>query len=617
MRLFANFIQLVFILSFLLPIGASQAQDDVATEEPQPDPFAQELGDENEPQAESPPTQPPRFDPSKQEAAPAAAASIETPRTATSTDDELIIDPELSAIAPRQQKDSGFNGIGDSCPPPGEVKVLLRSRFATDFEWEEREEVWEANQLFLIETNLRSSERLRFSAGVRVSHQFAAFESDTTEAESTRYRFDAMPTAGYADATLTDGLHLRAGLQMIQLGPMDVFSATNFLAALDLRNGPTIMPEAAEIAQLALRVDADPLSWLSLRLYYLPFYQPHLISTTESDYAQFPASRVEEAFLHFVGEPGLAEHTDELRRYFKKAISRSARSDIVDRNNIMFLPDPDLTTPQGAFRTTIHGAEGEVGLTAGTAIERLPAAYVPPEELEDIRNGFTRYTQLSDAELQELIYEFDADAPSSVVFYNRFYVFSIDAMTDVGPFQFGLEAAYQLDRTLLSVQKDFWRKEQPYFNALLQEGAWPIPGKTDLAQFTLHGEFLEGSEWIVALEGMFAYSLYVPYESDNEPDREWLSLHRGRYLVGGAAHVRWSPSNSGWTFEASSVVTNGLNYLVAPRIETRLISELYAEVGAYLVGTSGVSGSFIDQEIVTGHLYEGIDQVFVGLRWRP
>lgn len=613
MRRLANFIRLV-IISNLLPIGASRAQDDVFTEEPQSDRSVRALGVDDEPQVEPTPNETPQAEPPVQDVAPMAPTPIETPQTETPTDDELIVDPELSAIAPRQQTDSNFKAMGEACPPPGEVKVLLRSRFATDLEWEEREEVWEANQLFLVETNLRTSDRLRFSAGIRVRHQFAALESDTSEAESTRYQFDAMPTAGYVDATLTDGLHLRAGFQMMQLGPMDVFSASNFLAAMDLRNGPTTMPEAAEIAQLALRVDADPLSWLSLRLYYLPFYQPHLVSATESDYAQFPASRVEEVFYHFLGDPGAADYTDEYRRYFKKFISRSARSEIVESNDVMFLPDPDLTTPQGALRITVHGSEGEVGLTTGTAIERLPASYIPPEEIENIRTGFSSYGNMDETELQQLIYEFDADAPSSVMFYNRFYVFAIDATTDVGPIQLGVETAYQLDRTMLAVKKDFWAKGTPYFAALLEPGAWPIPGKTDLVQLTLHGEFLEGSEWIVALEGVAGYSLYVP---PYEPEREWLSLHRGRYLFGGASLIRWSPADSGWTFEVSAVVTNGLNYVVAPRIETRLIAELYAEVGVFLVGASAPSGTYIDQEIVTGYLYEDIDQVFVGLRWLP
>jgi hypothetical protein len=225
---------------------------------------------------------------------------------------------------------------------------------------------------------------------------------------------------------------------------------------------------------------------------------------------------------------------------------------------------------------------------------------MPPDLIEAVRDFRTEeFTENDDITVQ--------------VFYDRFYLFALDASTDVGPFQFGIETSYQLDRVMVSVPTDFWPRNSRYYDALLEDGAWPLPGKTDLVQVNLNGEFLEGTEWMVVLEGVFMYSLYVPYESD----REWLSLHRGRYGVGGAALIRWSPSDSGWTFEVSSLVTNGINYLVAPRIETRLVSELYAEVGAFLVGTSELSGSFIDHEIATGHLYEGIDQVFVGLRWLP
>ncbi|MBN1653962.1 MAG: hypothetical protein JXA30_09315 [Deltaproteobacteria bacterium] len=529
-------------------------------------------------------------------------------QTATSGGDELIQDPELDGLAHGPAADIDVESARRPAPPAGEIKLLLRSRFAADIEWQEREEIWEATQLFLIETNLRTSERLRFSAGIRARHQFAALQSDTAEADSPRFELDAAPTAGYVDTTVTDGLHLRAGYQMLYLGRMDVFSATNFLTALDLRNGPTTMPEAAEFAQLALRIDADPLSWLSLRLIYLPFYQSHLVSTTESDYAQYPASRVEEVFRHIVGEPGASSEMDEIRRFFKEIVSRSARSKSVDSNNATFFPEPDLTHPQGALRFTLHGPQGELGLTTGTAIERLPASYISPETIELIRTGGSG-SESPDAQLPPL----DADAPPVEVFYNRFYLFSLDGATDLGPLQVGVEAAYQLDRTLLSVKRDFWPRNLGYFDALLQPDAWPIPGRTDILQLVLHGEFIEDSEWVIALEGVFAYAIYIPYERD----REWLSLHRGRYLIGGAAHLSWSPKESGWTFEANSVVTNGLIYLVAPRIECRLISELYAELGAFLVGSSAASGSYIDQELIMGYLYEGIDQVFVGLRYSP
>jgi len=623
MRLLAKLVPLVSILN-LLPIGISQAQDDAVDKQLPSNPFGQDLDKETEPQEE-----PPAIDSDQSESStgdeiivdPELSAiapkqqivqdldketepqeeppAIDTNQSESLTSDELIVDPELSAIAPRQQTDSVFSGVGESCPPAGEVKVLLRSRFATDLEWEEREEVWEANQLFLIETNLRTSERLRFSAGIRLHHQFAALESDTTEAESTRFRFDAMPTAGFADATLTDGLHLRAGFQMIQLGPMNVFSATNFLTATDLRDGPTVMPEAAEIAQLALRVDADPVSWLSLRAVYLPFYQPHLVSSTESDYAQFPASRVEEVFQWAILAPGEDPQGDEIRQFYKETVSRSARSQTLDAGNVMFFPEPDFTDPQGGIRAVAHGPEGEVGITLGTAIERLPASYMPPDLIRTIRDTPGELTGDEDLSVQ--------------VFYSRFYLFAFDASTDVGPIRFGVETSYHVDRTMLSVTKDIWPRDLSYYEALLQDGAWPVPGKTDLLQFTLNGEFLQGSEWMVALEGLYIYSLHVPYE----PDREWQSLYRGRSIIGSAALIRWTPWDDEWTFELTSLVTNGLNYIVAPRIEARLVYELYAELGAFLVGASSPSGEYIDQEIITGYLYEGNDQIFVGLRWLP
>ena len=504
---------------------------------------------------------------------------------AASGADEVIADPELQGVAPGRPQDRPVEPF----TPTGHVRLRLRSRVATDVKWEDpREEVWEATQIALLEAKLRRTEHLRFAAGIRMRHHFASLKEDTVDAEAERFELDAVPTAGYADVTLLDGLHLRAGYQIVHLGRFDVFSASNFLDALDLRNGPTTMPEAGQFAQLAVRIDWDPLTWLSLRAVYLPFFQPHLFTLFDSDYALFPAEQAqyESAYEGIIAEVDEPMDSAPMVRLLKLHMPRSVRSGFAESGFSAFAPEPSLVHPQGAVCITAHGSTGEIGMTAGTALERLPAIYLSDEVFDALRTGSSDARQ-----------PLDPDEPLPLeVMYNRFAVFALDGATDIGPVQLGAEVAYILDRTFYAVKVD----------------SWPWPEYTDLLHVGLRGEYIRSTEWILALEGFFAYSLYVPYE----PDREWLFLEQGRYLRGAAAHISWSPSDIGWTFEAGGAVFSGPSYFVSPRVEVRLISEFYAEVGAYLVGGPSAT-TFGSADIALGGLYDHIDQVFVGLRWLP
>ena len=511
--------------------------------------------------------------------------------------DELILDPELAGSTPKPAVNKPVDQPSEPEKPSGQMRLVLRSRVASDIQWEDpREEDWEATQLAILEARVRRSERLRLEAGVRVRHQFAALREDTSDAEAERFELDAVPTAGYADVTIRDGLNLRAGYQIVHMGRFDVFSASNFLDAADLRNGPVSMPEAVEFAQLAVRVDWDPLSWLTLKVFYLPFFQPDLINLFDSDYALFPVTQagMETMLNDLTGTEATSADGRNIRAILKRNLSRSARSKILESGFSAFAPEPSLAHPQGALCLNARGPAGEIGLTAGTALERLPAL--------SFNENFRKFSRNALVD--------PADDPAAIeVQYNRFAVLALDGATDIGPVQIGVETAYMLDRTWYSSPTD-WRNDAGEIG--VEQIDWPYTERINFVQLGLRGEYLEDTGWILVLEGFSAYAVNKP----SKPDTEWVILKKGRFLFGAAAHVGWTYKDAGLTLETSAALFNGPSYLIAPRVDLRIVSEFYVEVGAYFVGGPKPK-ALDDPHVALGGLYDGTDQVFVGLRWLP
>jgi hypothetical protein len=273
-----------------------------------------------------------------------------------------------------------------------------------------------------------------------------------------------------------------------------------------------------------------------------------------------------------------------IRAMLKRNLPRSARSKILESGFSAFAPQPNLGHPQGALCLTAHGAAGEIGLTAGTALERLPALRFSENFQKVLRNEPADYpADMSD------------EPPAVDVLYNRFAVFAVDGATDIGPVQVGVETAYMPDRTWYAAGTDWW----------------PYAERIDLLQLGLRGEYLEETGWIVVLEGFSAYAVNRP-----GPDREWMILEKGRFLYGAATHVGWTHKDAGLTLETGAAVFNGPSYLIAPRVEIRIVAEFYVEVGAFFVG--GPKPKILGgPHLALGGLYDGIDQIFVGLRWLP
>jgi hypothetical protein len=339
---------------------------------------------------------------------PAPARAQETaeepqPEPGAGAVDEVILDPELSGIAPPPEPTPAEQPAA-AATPNGEVRAQLHSRVALDTRRDaSREDLWEATQVGLIEARVRRSDKLRFALGLRVRHQYAVRRADTPEADRERATLDLAPTAGYGDATVADGLHLRLGYQSVRLGNFELLNGSDVLSVYDLRSGPTTFPEAFEIAQLAARVDWDVQEWLSLGLTYVPFFQPHRVHVFDGNYALYPQG--------VLGEFESSAAQRELRR----TLSRAAQSRLADEAYGAFAPDPNLGRPQAALQAVAHGAEGELRLTAALARDQIFTTSIDPTlELE----------------------------------YEPFGLFSIEGTTEVGPVAVGAQLAYMLQRTV-------------------------------------------------------------------------------------------------------------------------------------------------------------------------
>ena len=495
---------------------------------------------------------------------------------------EAIVDPELSGV-------ESPDGPGELEPPPpadpnGRARVVLHTRVGIDSAWQDtREDVIEATQLALFELQVRRSEDLAFAVGLRGRYLLARRDGDSPDAAAARQELDITPTAAYADVGLGGGAHLRLGWQTSHLGRFDVLSATNVLGVYDLRSGPATLPEASDVAQPAMRLDWELGESSALQLRYLPVFQGHLVHTAEGDYALLPSTEASvEAALGTATDPQAAADRAALLR---RTLSRSGQARLAQSGLDAFAPDPTLKQPQAAARLTFRGAAAEGALTAATALERLPTIEVSPVLLLALADP-------SDANLDALAMVREPIA----VEHGRFAVFSADGALDVGPIQLGAEGAFVVGRTLFAAQT----------------GQTPVAAKSNLAHLGLRLEFVQGEDWVLALESMAQYTLQEP----DDPARAWMFLTEGRAMLAAIGFLGFSPAGTGMTLELAGGVLSGPSYLVLPRAEFGISDGLAAELGALVMGGErpGMPG---DPAIALGGLYADVDQVFVGLRWLP
>lgn len=528
--------------------------------------------------------------------------------------DDVISDPELDG--PRAGKDgtpkavSGEQTISDPeldgkktaapAPPAPSVpageptvwRVVLQTRWGVDTRWERpSEDVFEETTIGVVEAQQRASDDVFYSVGIRGRHA-----DGWRQDGKSHYSLDAVPVSGFVDARVADGMHLRAGYQVTQLGRFDLFSATNFLAVYDLRSGPVTMPDASAVAQPALRFDVDRIPGLTIQAYYVPFFQPNIVDVYGTDYALLS---------------GIDRELDRSLNPARASLERelNGRSGVLRASNGIFgafTPEPNLATPQGALRATLHGTAGELSATVGTALEHLPTPR--------IGTGAQIFGNTLPA--------FGAD-------YGRFWVASIDGATDIGPVQVGFEGAFMKDRTLgatrdslppgastLTPSTDCQQKTPTNPDAC----PFSRPGRTDMAQGGLRAEFVQGTEWAVGLESFVAVALEQPSQQGILGTRKltWGTLEQGRYWKGVAGAVSWSPEKTGLRFDLAGIAFSGPSYAILPRAEWEAFTRVYFELGAVFVeGPWKGAYTTAAPNISIGGFFSDVDQVFMGIRWMP
>jgi hypothetical protein len=511
-------------------------------------------------------------------------------------DEALIVDPELTGSPPSEPAPTG--GSDAAQLQAADVRLVLHARAARDLRQDDpREEIWESTTIAALDATLRRSESLRFTLGMLARYHFAALAQAVPDAVSERYELDAIPTAGYVDASVVPGWHVRAGYQPVQLGRFDVFSASNVLAVHDLRDGFATLPEAAEVGQLALLSDVDATSWLSLRAIYVPFFTPHIVSVTESDYALFPSRQASVDAAINALDPLLP--AGQLRSFLANNLSRADRARIASSGLAAFSPEPTLDTPQGALRASAHGSAGELALTLSTALEHLPAFRVS----DALLNAASTSNPADPTNPTNAANPTDPSAdPRPVrVEYNRFAVIAVDGAIDVDPVSIGFELAYMLHRTLYAVGTAY--PGGPY--------AVPIPDTTDIAQLGARVEYAQTTRWLFALEAFLAYTMTLPTDAA----RGWMFFEAQRFFAGAGGLLGYTAA-FGLHLELGGAVLSGATFIAAPRISYALLDNFEIEVGALFV-EGRPPPMFVTPNVSIGGLFDPVDHGFVGLRYAP
>ena len=509
----------------------------------------------------------------------AVASSLVVAEHAAAQADQVIDDPELGTVS--NAPASTESTTGESLPASvSGARLQLHTRLGVDLQHSDaREETWENTTIALLEATVRRSEDLRFAVGMRARYHISAFSHDVPDAAAERTELDAAPTAGYVDIKVGNGANLQFGYQTVHMGRFDLFSAVDVLSVMDLRDGPATLPEALDVAQLAVRFDYDATSNLAFRVLYVPFFTPHILSLTESDYA---LAHLTEAQVES-GLAGLGINNEVLAAN----LSRADRERLAENGFATFTPEAGLASQQAALRATLRGAAGELSLTAATALEHVPAIYFSQEAIDYLRDP----SAVDAAERLQSI-----ERPIRVE-YGRFALLALDATLDVEPFSLGFEATYMFGRTLYT----------------LGSGAYPdtlpLPDTTDVVQVGARLEFLHGSELVSSLEAFGAYTISAPHVAT----RSWVSLERGRYIAGVGAALGWM-ADFGLRLQLGAVALTGYTLVVVPRIAYVLLDTLELELGAIIIEGSPPPLS-LTAHIGIGTLYDSTDQVFVGLSY--
>jgi hypothetical protein len=577
-----------------------------------------------------------------------------TESAAPSTDEEVIVDPELGGT-PAQAKpatparDFGWgkvyenpNGPKSAPPPPetprpspidveeedplantGIAKLELLAQVAADMRQEYAlEDAYESRLRFGGEIEFRRSRNLRLVLGSRVDFFWAApsqndpyvVQRHERALDEDRFEVDIIPTAAYIDSTLTDGVHLRVGEQVVTLGRMDFYSPNDMLVAYDLRPQPKLDMTGNKLAQPAVRLDYDMNSWLTLQAVYVPWFMPNLTRPNRDQYV-----------AAVLTGRGSALSPD----YLNGLIDPSFQTKQTEANLRFVGPPPDFRHPQVAARMNMRASSMELALVAGTAIDKSPSVYITPRLDAYMRNPS------GDANITALATAARAGQSIMAVEYHRYALIGIDGSFDVSPVSIGFEASYTPSRHLYAATKDGSHLASPNTSEPITDPqsfdmpdkhgnkvvSWKKSNVTDrsirkgvpVLQGAVHVEWVKGERFILAAEGFWINALQLPYDKT----RDWWGFipKTGAYL-GGLVAGSLFLNDGQWRLDVSAITGVGPSIFVAPSVELRARDGLYVNVGAQVWEgpAPGFNGA---QNLNFGGLLSGYDQVFLGLRWLP
>jgi hypothetical protein len=555
--------------------------------------------------------------------------------------EEVIMDPELGGGGAEQDGwgDVYQAGRADAASKPaapareddydpmantGISHLQALGQFGADLRHEENlEDAYESRLRFDAEIEFRRSKKTRLSIGTRVDLLWAVPWSGDRDMQAQRpdgsanqfnqdrFELDILPLSAYVDVTPANGFHVRVGEQTVSIARMDFYSPIDMLAAFDMRGQPGLGQSSGKLAQPAVRVDWDLSSWATLQVVYLPWFMPNLARPNRDRYVA-----------------GLLGNNSAFPAAFDRQVDPSFRTK-VNEDGLRFVgPAPDFTTPQGQARLNMRGDGFEVGVSAGSALEKLPSIYTTPV--------FENY--LRDPEANKFLFfqQVDAGAPPFDVAYHRYQQVSVDGSFELAPLNLGFELAFSPSRHLVAARLDAAHLPQPNVSRQIVDAELDAmnhivtPGNVSdksirkgvpLLQGAVHVDWLHGETFAIAVEAFFVQALERPYDRD----RDWLAFAKDKALYAGGilgATYRPNPDAGRWRFDASVAGVLGPSLIFMPQVEYRVLDALYLNVGLQLFEgpTPMRNGKPIQggaQSLNVGGLLSGYDQVYAGFRFVP
>ncbi len=597
--------------------------------------------------------------------------SLGTLHVASAQDsEEVILDPELMDSAPSRPtgpsttaagEDEDDHGWGEvyheGTQGPSQLSLSVKSatadddydptantglarlemlgQIAADIRQEgDLEDAFETRLRFGGEVEFRRSRNLRLMLGSRLDffwgvpgpNDRALREAGHRALDEDRFEVDVFATAAYVDATLGDGIHLRVGQQVVSLGRMDMYSPTDMLAVFDMRPQPRLDLAANKLAQPAVRLDWDLNSWATVQAVYVPWFMPHLSRGNRDQYS----ARV------LMGGGG-----GELPPSIRHLIDPSHQSRVAEQGLRFVGPPPDFKTPQAQLRTTFRGDGMEFGLSAGTALEKLPSVYYTPSVNRVLLGidpmlppGSTKY-QTAEGEVtkaqQDLALALYGGQSVVDVAYHRYNLIGFDGSFDLAPISIGFEFAFSPSRHLLTATTSENYKQLPLPNVsqrITDPGAppsededWVPSNVTDkrirkgvpVVQTALHLEWLKGEKFALVGEFFWMNTFTLPYDEG----RDWMGFIPGTgAFVGGMMAASYIVKNGLARFDLTAITAVGPSLILVPHVEVKAREGLYIDAGAQIF--EGPAPGFNGMQYMSlGGLMNGYDQAFIGLRWLP